>query len=83
MCQNFLDLGSHLGLVWEVEGGVPRHEHEHEGAEGKETSTWMGTRVVAGLDTTQLAVRKSMCRWWVGRWNADVIQGGVDIVAVA
>ncbi|KIM70551.1 hypothetical protein SCLCIDRAFT_12476 [Scleroderma citrinum Foug A] len=29
------------------------------------------TRVVAGLDTTQLAVRKSMCRWWVGRWNAE------------
>jgi len=81
VCQNFLDLGSHLGLVWEEEGGVPKHEHE--GAEDKETSTWKGTRVVAGLDTTQFAVHKSMCRWWVGRWNAEVIQGGVDIIAVA
>ncbi|KAL4067034.1 hypothetical protein V8B97DRAFT_1979216 [Scleroderma yunnanense] len=81
VCQNFLDLGSHLGLVWEEDGGAA--QREDGGGSEEVSSTWMGTRVVAGLDTTQLAVRKSMCRWWVGRWNAEVIQSTVNMVSVA
>lgn len=71
-CETFLELGSRIGLD---EGGV---EHGEEAS-----SRWMGTRAVAGLDMTQLAVRKSMCRWWVGRWQAEATQGTVDMIAVA
>ncbi|KII87822.1 hypothetical protein PLICRDRAFT_42330 [Plicaturopsis crispa FD-325 SS-3] len=36
--------------------------------EGTVEDAWLGTLAVGGLDPEGLAVRKRMCRWWVGRW---------------
>ena len=55
VCDNFLKLGMQSGLIWEEKTN--------------ESETWMGSMVVGGLDAAQLATRKRMCRWWIGRWN--------------
>lgn len=61
-CARFVHIAAEAGLVLE------------EGTEaGEEGSTWRGAMEVrgGGLDRVQLAVRKGMCRWWVGRWAAS------------
>jgi nicotinamide N-methyltransferase len=56
VCRNFLREGERLGFIWE-EGEIDPTE-----------AGWRGTLEVIGLDKTQLAARKSVCRWWLGRW---------------
>lgn len=58
ICDNFLRQGEHSGLIWE--------EQDSTGAEAQ----WLGTMPVPGLTKEQLAVRKNVCRLWVGRWAA-------------
>lgn len=42
-------------------------------AEGEDDPVWRGDLEVkgGGLDREQLGIRKSMCRWWVGRWAEE------------
>jgi nicotinamide N-methyltransferase len=56
VCDSFLRQGELLGIVWE------------EGERGLTEAEWHGTMEVSGLDKSQLAVRKNVCRWWLGRW---------------
>jgi hypothetical protein len=56
VCDNFLREGERLGILWE------------EGENDPTEAEWHGTLEVTGLDKTQLAARKSVCRWWLGRW---------------
>jgi nicotinamide N-methyltransferase len=56
VCDSFLRQGELLGIVWE------------EGERGPAEAEWHGTMEVSGLDKSQLAVRKNVCRWWLGRW---------------
>lgn len=58
ICDNFLRQGEHSGLIWE--------EQDNTGAEAQ----WLGTMPVPGLTKEQLAVRKNVCRFWVGQWAA-------------
>ncbi|KAI0074632.1 hypothetical protein K474DRAFT_1647687 [Panus rudis PR-1116 ss-1] len=66
VCERFLREGERRGLVW-VEGGEGGGENEKE---------WKGSMEVrgGGLDREQLAIRKGMCRWWVGRWSDEVLR---------
>lgn len=84
VCQNFLDMGSHIGLVWESDSGTSGQGNEDENKGDIEArSLWLGTRTIAGIDATQLGVRKGMCRWWVGRWHIPGIKGAaVDGITV-
>ncbi|KAH7887001.1 hypothetical protein F5I97DRAFT_1807258 [Phlebopus sp. FC_14] len=76
VCDGFIKLASSAGLVWEEKGsdgtcaGVPDKDDVCSGE-----AMWMGKMTVVGLDIAQLGVRKSMCRWWVGRWSQDGIVG--------
>lgn len=56
VCGSFLREGERLGIIWE------------EGVSSQTEGEWRGTLEVTGLDKTQLAARKSVCRWWLGRW---------------
>ena len=60
VCDHFLREGEQAGLVWE---------------EGEDDAVWRGTLPVhgGGLDREQLGVRKSMCRWWTGRWSVEAL----------
>lgn len=82
--RDFLDMGSHIGLVWESDSGTSGQGNEDEDKGDIEaTSLWLGTRAIAGIDATQLGVRKGMCRWWVGRWHIPDIKGAaVDGITV-
>lgn len=84
VCENFLDMGSHIGLVWESDSGTSGQGNEDEDKGDIEaTSLWLGTRAIAGIDATQLGVRKGMCRWWVGRWHIpDIKDAAVDGITV-
>lgn len=83
VCQNFLDSGSRIGLLWEDGGGASDqgNRSDYKG-DIEATSPWLGTRAIAGIDATQLGVRKGLCRWWVGRWNIPDIKGVVDGITV-
>ncbi|KAF8137600.1 hypothetical protein EV363DRAFT_1254500 [Boletus edulis] len=59
VCDNFINLGTHAGLIWEEKTS--------------EQETWMGSMIVSGLDTVQLTTRKRACRWWIGRWSKKVL----------
>ncbi|KAI6043999.1 hypothetical protein EDC04DRAFT_501260 [Pisolithus marmoratus] len=83
VCQNFLDIGSRIGLVWDGDSGTSGQGDETEDKGDIEaTSPWLGTRVIAGIDATQLGIRKGMCRWWVGRWNIPDIKDVADGITV-
>lgn len=64
VCDNFLNLGTHAGLIWEEETSDRSERHGE---------TWMGSMIVSGLDAAQLSTRKRVCRWWIGRWNEAVL----------
>ncbi|EPQ52061.1 hypothetical protein GLOTRDRAFT_132185 [Gloeophyllum trabeum ATCC 11539] len=61
VCDNFLRAAEREGLLWE---------------EGDEESKWLGTLPVRGrgLDKENLGVRKTMCRWWIGKWSEDALR---------
>ncbi|KAF8556830.1 hypothetical protein OG21DRAFT_1506039 [Imleria badia] len=63
VCDNFLNLGTRAGLIWE------------QGTNERLVEPWMGSMIVSGLDATQLTTRKRACRWWIGRWN-DAVSAG-------
>ena len=87
VCDAFLRLAEEFGIVWEQSGGggtsgdgdggdVSRREGEGGG------EAWMGTMRVAGLQLDQLAARKAMCRWWVGRWSeASLLRPETDLAS--
>jgi len=58
---NFLESAKRSGLVW---------------LEGEEESEWLGTLPVSGsgLNKENLGLRKTMCRWWTGKWSEDVLR---------
>ncbi|KAF9010213.1 hypothetical protein BDQ17DRAFT_1347756 [Cyathus striatus] len=56
VCDNFLSLGRQANLVFDE---ILPTETER---------MWRGTLEVSGLDVEALALRKSACRYWVGRW---------------
>jgi EEF1A N-terminal glycine/lysine methyltransferase len=56
VCDNFLRQGERLGFIWK------------EGESDPADAEWHGTLEITGLDKTQLAARKNVCRWWLGRW---------------
>ena len=56
VCDNFLREGERIGIIWE------------EGENNPTEAEWHGTLEVTGLDRTQLAARKNVCRCWLGRW---------------
>ncbi|EGO03734.1 hypothetical protein SERLA73DRAFT_175349 [Serpula lacrymans var. lacrymans S7.3] len=59
VCSGFLRMSTLMGLIWE-EGADPSNANP---------VTWLGEMQVSGLDKGQLADRKGMCRWWIGRWS--------------
>ncbi|KZT64543.1 hypothetical protein DAEQUDRAFT_678413 [Daedalea quercina L-15889] len=61
-CAHFVRIAAEAGIV--LEEGTDSDSGENG------ESIWRGTMQVSGggLDREQLAVRKGMCRWWVGRW---------------
>ncbi|KAH0826696.1 hypothetical protein J3R83DRAFT_5089 [Lanmaoa asiatica] len=61
VCDNFLNLGRHAGLIWE--------EETNDGS----GETWRDPMIVTGPDIAQLSARKRMCRWWIGRWSGAVL----------
>jgi len=61
VCNRFLREAERLGIAW-TEGG--------SGVLGaEEDPVWRGSMEVKGLESSQLGVRKCMCRWWVGQWS--------------
>ena len=60
ICENFLREGEKRGITWQ-EGG---DNHENSTVDNE----WHGTLEVSSLDKEQLAIRKSACKWWLGRW---------------
>ena len=54
--KHFLGLGDRFGISWQ---------------QGEDDHVWRGPEDVwgGGLNKKQLGVRKSMCRWWSGRWR--------------
>jgi hypothetical protein len=69
VCENFLRQAHQAGLVFE-EGGVSFVTNGESGGGGVEVveEAWLGKFPVSGLSESELAVRKAMCRWWVGQW---------------
>lgn len=61
VCAQFVGMAGGAGVVLE--------EQDVGGEEG-----WRGTLPVGDLDAAQLAVRKGMCRWWIGRWREGHVQ---------
>lgn len=57
VCDHFLRNAEKLGIAW------------NEGEKTLEEAEWLGTFEVTGLDKVQLASRKNVCRWWLGRWS--------------
>ena len=58
-CDAFLCKAAHAGIVFEEQ-----RQQQHPGSDD-----WMGTLPVS-LGREALAVRKAVCRWFVGRWAA-------------
>ncbi|ETW78129.1 hypothetical protein HETIRDRAFT_479321 [Heterobasidion irregulare TC 32-1] len=76
VCDAFLRLAEEAGIMWEQSGGGGGG-----GAEGG-AEAWMGTMRVTGLQLDQLAARKAMCRWWVGRWSeAALLRPETDLAS--
>lgn len=63
VCADFIRKAEIAGLAF-VEEDPPASSSDAT-ATG---SAWLGRLEVSGLDREQLAVRKAMCRYWVGRW---------------
>jgi len=63
VCSGFLRMSKLMGLIWE-EGTDPSNANP---------VTWLGEMHVSSLDKEQLAVRKGMCRWWIGRWSESYL----------
>ncbi|TFK46809.1 hypothetical protein OE88DRAFT_1739151 [Heliocybe sulcata] len=61
VCTSFLQSAERNGLVW---------------TEGDEESEWLGNLPVSGsgLNRENLGLRKTMCKWWTGRWSEDVLR---------
>lgn len=57
VCNNFLREAERSGIVWEARDNT-----------GPAEAQWLGTMPVPGLSKSQLAARKNVCLWWVGRW---------------
>ena len=56
ICEHFVQEARKAGILLE---------------EGVVESSWLGSLEVSGggLDREQLGIRKTMCRWWIGRWD--------------
>ena len=57
VCDDFLRKGRAVGLTFE------------EVLTDREEARWMGELKVSRLDSESLAVRKAMCRYWIGSWQ--------------
>lgn len=59
VCDNFVRVAEKAGVILE-EGQLEVDQSD---------ARWLGTMTVSGLNEEDLAIRKGMCRWWVGRWR--------------